>query len=83
SNSYHGHPNPLTCPPDRTRKSMALYYYTNGRPENEIVKGIEDHNTIFRHRPEDKKSRMLSTLKNVVKQVTPPILYGGLKNSNH
>jgi Rps23 Pro-64 3,4-dihydroxylase Tpa1-like proline 4-hydroxylase len=29
--SYHGHPDPLTCPPGRTRKSIAMYYYTNGR----------------------------------------------------
>jgi Rps23 Pro-64 3,4-dihydroxylase Tpa1-like proline 4-hydroxylase len=28
--SFHGHPHPLTCPPHRTRKSLALYYYTNG-----------------------------------------------------
>lgn len=26
--SFHGHPTPLACPPDRTRKSLALYYYT-------------------------------------------------------
>jgi Rps23 Pro-64 3,4-dihydroxylase Tpa1-like proline 4-hydroxylase len=26
--SWHGHPNPLQCPPDRSRKSIALYYYT-------------------------------------------------------
>ena len=36
--SWHGHPDPLTCPPDRSRKSVALYYYTNGRPDNEISK---------------------------------------------
>jgi hypothetical protein len=83
SNSYHGHPNPLTCPPDRTRKSLALYYYTNGRPETEIVKGIEEHNTIFRHRPEDKKSRFASSVKEVVRQITPPILLGGLKKAKH
>ena len=28
SDSFHGHPDPLTCPPDRTRKSIALYYFT-------------------------------------------------------
>ncbi|HEY4287092.1 MAG TPA: 2OG-Fe(II) oxygenase [Puia sp.] len=83
SNSYHGHPNLLTCPPDRTRKSLALYYYTNGRPESEVVKGIEEHNTIFRHRPEDKRSRLLSTFKHVVKQVVPPILIGGLKKAKN
>ena len=25
--SYHGHPHPLTCPPDRARRSLALYYF--------------------------------------------------------
>src|SRR5918995_6168013 len=33
--SYHGHPEPLACPPGRMRRSLALYYYTNGRPESE------------------------------------------------
>ena len=83
SNSYHGHPNPLTCPPDRTRKSLALYYYTNGRPESEIVKGIEDHNTIFRHRPEDRKSRFFGSLKEAARLIMPPILTGGLKKLKH
>jgi hypothetical protein len=26
--SFHGHPEPLACPEDRTRNSIALYYYT-------------------------------------------------------
>lgn len=26
--SWHGHPKPLACPPNRTRRSLALYYYT-------------------------------------------------------
>jgi hypothetical protein len=30
--SYHGHPEPLACPPDRARKSLALYYLTPPRP---------------------------------------------------
>lgn len=46
--TYHGHPEPLTCPEDRTRKSLALYYYTNGRPAHEIGK---KHNTLFKERP--------------------------------
>lgn len=83
SDSWHGHPNPLTCPPDRTRKSLALYYYTNGRPDSEVVKGIEDHNTIFKHRPEDTKSRFSSGLKEVVKQLTPPIILNSLSKLRH
>jgi hypothetical protein len=41
--SYHGHPHPLMCPPDRSRKSIALYYYTAARPEGEI----DPHTTLF------------------------------------
>lgn len=26
--SFHGHPDPLACPPERTRRSIATYYYT-------------------------------------------------------
>jgi hypothetical protein len=51
--SNHGHPEPLACPLDRTRKSIALYYYTNGRPESERV---APHSTIFKARPGDDPS---------------------------
>jgi hypothetical protein len=30
--SWHGHPHPLTCPDDRTRKSFATYYYSDNPP---------------------------------------------------
>ena len=30
--SFHGNPKPVSCPPDRSRRSLAFYYYTNGRP---------------------------------------------------
>ncbi|MGE0527787.1 MAG: 2OG-Fe(II) oxygenase [Bdellovibrionales bacterium] len=35
--TYHGHPHPLTCPEDQSRKSLILYYYTATRPESEVV----------------------------------------------
>jgi hypothetical protein len=35
SDSYHGHPEPLNCPEDMRRKSVAMYYYSNGRPAEE------------------------------------------------
>ena len=31
--SYHGHPDPLNCPIDRSRKSIATWYYSNGRDD--------------------------------------------------
>lgn len=48
--SYHGHPEPLTCPEGWTRKSLALYYYSNGRPSEEVLG--KPHTTIFKARPE-------------------------------
>lgn len=42
--SLHGHPEPLTCPEGRSRRSIATYYYTNGRPSHEVS---GKHTTIF------------------------------------
>jgi Rps23 Pro-64 3,4-dihydroxylase Tpa1-like proline 4-hydroxylase len=47
--SYHGHPEPLACPDNYTRKSIALYYYSNGRPETEVS---PTRATEWRVRPE-------------------------------
>jgi hypothetical protein len=45
--SYHGHPDPLNCPEDRSRKSLALYYYSEGRPAEEINETMKKHSTLF------------------------------------
>lgn len=42
--SFHGHPEPLSCPPGRTRKSLAVYYYSNGRPADEASPA---HSTLY------------------------------------
>lgn len=42
--SYHGHPHPLACPEPMTRKSVSLYYYSNGRPGEEKS---PPHDTLF------------------------------------
>ena len=47
--SYHGNPDKINCPNNRSRKSIALYYYSNGRPSHERKLGL--HSTIFRKRP--------------------------------
>ncbi|MGY4648823.1 2OG-Fe(II) oxygenase [Mycobacterium sp. URHB0021] len=46
--SYHGHPDPLNCPPDRSRRSMALYYYT--APEEGLA-DVPLRTTQFQVRP--------------------------------
>ncbi len=76
STSYHGHPTPLSCPPDRTRKSMATYYYSNGRPEEEVG---DAHSTLFQHRPGAVVEKPRTSLKDVVVAVTPPILISAAK----
>ena len=51
--SYHGNPDKVSCPVNNSRKSIAMYYYSNGRPSNERKLGL--HSTIFRKRPEEKE----------------------------
>ncbi|MCW2791476.1 MAG: 2OG-Fe(II) oxygenase superfamily protein [Nocardioides sp.] len=44
--TFHGHPDGLTCPPDVARRSMALYYFTEGAD-------VERRSTNYRARPEE------------------------------
>jgi hypothetical protein len=46
--SFHGQPDPVTCPPDRSRRSIATYYYTALPAEKSIPK----RTTTFQARPE-------------------------------
>ncbi|MCG6872118.1 MAG: 2OG-Fe(II) oxygenase, partial [Gammaproteobacteria bacterium] len=39
--SWHGHPQPLDCPADEARRSIAMYYYDNGDAGRQ-------HGTIYR-----------------------------------
>ena len=67
--SYHGHPLPLSCPSDRTRRSIALYYYTNGRPAEEVS---SDHSTLFQQRPGETFRRR--SVGDGIRRVLPPVL---------
>jgi hypothetical protein len=46
--SYHGHPDPLECPPGRSRRSIATYYYT---AVDEGIGTLPKRTTNFRPRP--------------------------------
>lgn len=52
--SFHGHPDALNCPPDITRKSIAMYYYR--APSKEVA---NKHSTQYKARPWDKTSQEL------------------------
>jgi Rps23 Pro-64 3,4-dihydroxylase Tpa1-like proline 4-hydroxylase len=70
--TYHGHPDPLQCPEGVTRKSLALYYFTNGRPAEEIS---GEHTTIFRARgPEDLRGTGSQRLRKLARDLVPPII---------
>lgn len=68
--SFHGHPEPLACPPDRARKSLALYYYT---VDKDGLQSKNNHGTVF----VDEKGRIdeigkkpfIRRLKDAVKEV--------------
>lgn len=45
SDTFHGHPHPITCPPEEWRQSFAMYYYSSTRPEHEVRPA---HNTLYK-----------------------------------
>jgi Rps23 Pro-64 3,4-dihydroxylase Tpa1-like proline 4-hydroxylase len=58
--AYHGHPEPLACPRNETRKSLAVYYYSNGRPAWERS---APHSTLYQKRPGDLNDPTLDELR--------------------
>ncbi|HKT73992.1 MAG TPA: 2OG-Fe(II) oxygenase [Steroidobacteraceae bacterium] len=77
--TYHGHPDPLRCPEGMSRKSLALYYFTNGRPAEEVT---GEHSTLFRARRENEF--MLTPgqrLRKVAKDLLPPLLVRQLRKT--
>ena len=48
--SNHGHPEPIKCPHDISRKSIALYYFSKGRPASELDSKNIKNKTYFKNR---------------------------------
>jgi hypothetical protein len=71
--TFHGHPHPITCAPGRARKSLTVYYLTNGRPEDERAPA---HDTLFRRRP---RARAVAFLRKLAEGLTPPLVAGAAK----
>jgi Rps23 Pro-64 3,4-dihydroxylase Tpa1-like proline 4-hydroxylase len=71
--SFHGHPIPLACPPDRNRKSIATYYYSNGRTEEDP--GLTHrHEVAFQERPGLNSVKSTIRIKNAIRAITPPVI---------
>jgi Rps23 Pro-64 3,4-dihydroxylase Tpa1-like proline 4-hydroxylase len=75
--TFHGHPDPLNCPGEMSRKSLALYYFSNGRPAHEIS---GEHSTIFKSRDKDEfRPTLNQRLRGLAKDLLPPILVRAVK----
>ena len=78
--SYHGQPEPLTCPNSLQRNSVALYYYTN---EATPVPDGETHATVFRSRPGERAPLATQLVRAAssgwFQDLMPPILYRSLR----
>jgi Rps23 Pro-64 3,4-dihydroxylase Tpa1-like proline 4-hydroxylase len=70
--TFHGHPDPLQCPEGKTRKSLALYYFTNGRPAEEVT---GEHSTLFKPRSQDDfRLTTKQRLSRLARDLLPPII---------
>jgi hypothetical protein len=74
----HGHPDPLDCPEGESRKSLALYYYSNGRPRDEVANA--HYATPFRRRPGEK---FFLTPEMVAQNLLPPIVMSMVGSLRH
>ena len=73
--SFHGNPTPVNCPPDRSRRSLAFYYYTNGRPAGEVS---QSHGTLFKNRPGEATVGEVAV--SFAHRIVPPILLDAWRN---
>lgn len=71
SQTYHGHPDPLSCPKNRSRRSLAYYYFSTGRPDSEVLKG--NHSTLFVERKNESFGFSYYS-KSFLREVTPPVV---------
>jgi hypothetical protein len=68
ANSPHGQPDPLACPPDRGRQSLALYYFDNPSEMTNMV------GTNYMNRPQEER---------LIKRILPPIIFDLAKRTRH
>jgi Rps23 Pro-64 3,4-dihydroxylase Tpa1-like proline 4-hydroxylase len=68
--SWHGHPDPVNTPDGGPRRSVAAYYYTNGRSDH--MEEISTRTTVvLRELTRNRRERVSAA----VRYVTPPIIF--------
>ena len=58
--TWHGHPDPLDCPEDSCRKSLAVYYYTLHEQD---LKKLDHHSTDYKKRPSDETNEEIERMR--------------------
>ena len=84
--SWHGHQDPLNCPEGKSRKSLALYYYTNGRPISELNKSQKNRiTTTFSNRKglDNSKMKYYNKLVNIANTIIPDFIIEKLKSKRN
>jgi 2OG-Fe(II) oxygenase superfamily len=80
--SYHGHPDPLACPPDVKRRSIALYYYTASPAIRDEIPAVS---TMYVPRPGEKLGVRFEALKgrmeNHLKDWLPPVVVRAIRKA--
>jgi len=69
--SNHGHPDPVICPLNQSRKSIALYYFSEGRPLDDLDKNHIKNRTYFKNRVgfENDTDNQNDSLKNLIRNL--------------
>ena len=77
--SNHGHPEPIKCPKNISRKSIALYYFSKGRPASELDNNNIKNKTYFKDRKgfDNETSKNTEKIKDYLRQFK---FYKCLKN---
>jgi len=77
--SNHGHPEPIKCPQNISRKSIALYYFSKGRPASELDNNNIKNKTYFKDRKgfDNETSKNTEKIKDYLRQFK---FYKCLKN---
>jgi hypothetical protein len=84
SNSWHGHPEPLNCNEYQSRKSLAIYYYSDGRPDHELTRSQRNRitTTFVARKGKDSINLILyNFMFNLANRLLPKAVINYIKNS--
>jgi len=68
SKSYHGFGDPITCPEGYSRNSIAMYYYTDGRSDDDTIY-LTKNTTNWKKRSKDDKVFNEYTIKDYLRRI--------------